>query len=177
MFEIRYNIDDIDEFIHRKVGATPVDLEERDRTLAEMYPTYGEMFYAGESFGRLWLGAKDSEMEVAALGATIVLHELMKGAKALTGGSGSFQADDPGGGYGVSLRLDRKEDQLQVTRTMDDVLAGPSSATTTWPAFARAVDDYIRWYHTEYLVKASWLLRVEFVQELRREAGYPSDHF
>ena len=176
MFQIRYEILDLDDFVRRVVGERSVDIQERDRLIAERYPTIGEVWFAGEPYGSLWFGDADDAMQIHAFGASVTLLELKRGMVELSKGAASFETDDPGGGYGVALRLERDADTLRATRTRSsDLRPGPDVVETTWGEFVRAVGEFEDWYHDSYLLEASWLLRLEFVRQLRAERGMTID--
>ena len=175
MFRIRYEDLEIEKFVRSVVGDEPMQIDGRDRLIAAKYSTIAHVWYAGEPYGTLWIDAGEESMEVPAYGATVILVELARGREALCNGSGSFDADSPGGGYGVSLRLERDGECLRALRTPRGSrdCVGPEAVETTWDDFTQAVDEFDEWYHTKYLSEASWLLRLEFVQQLRADAGYP----
>lgn len=176
MFQIRYEIDDIDEFIRRGVGDQQVKIDERDRILAAATPTLDDVWFAGEPYGTLWIDSGQEAMEVYAYGATVALYELKRAIEELAEGSDAFEGAYLSGGYGVALRIARDGDRVRATRIPHGEESGPDFVAGGWLDFVRAVDDYAAWYHTEYLAEASWLLRVEDIQQLRRDAGYPPDH-
>lgn len=177
MLQIRYVIDDIDEFVRREVGEKEVDIDERDRLIAAKYSTIDDVWFAGEPYGTLWMMDDPNGMEIYAFGATVVLYELKRAIAELSAGSGTFQGAFVGGGYGVGLLLDRVDNDVRATRLPSgDVQSGADFIQTGWADFSKAVADYDTRYHTEYLAEATWLLRLEFVRQLRRDAGYPSDH-
>lgn len=176
MIRIISDFDGIDDFIDQVAGESKHDIDERDLIMSEANSTIGSLWFGGESFGKLWVEVDGVKMRVRALGATVILTELLRALESLAAGAKSFKTDSPGGGYGVSLRFDQHNQLLRMTRTSSGAIEGPEFLDSTFSDFVRAVDAYKAWYHTEYLARASWLLRVEHVQQLRRDAGYPPEH-
>lgn len=177
MFRITYALSGIEHFIDRFAGDVKHDLDERDRILAEKHPNLGRIYYGGEAFGGLLLEADGTEMRCHALGPTVALLELARACEHLKTGTETYATNSPGGGYGVSLLFEQAGEQLIVKRKSEKShLLGPPMLETTVEEFNQAMDAFAVWYHTEYLAEASWLLRVEDIQQLRRDAGYPSDH-
>lgn len=176
MLQITYSLDGMQRFIDQTAGDAKHDLDKRDRAMAEAYSSLSDLWWGGESFGELWIEMDGAKLQIPALGATAVLIELDRAMEAFNSGAQFFATYNPGGGYGVSLGIDRSGDSVVVGRARGGAVAESESLLTSWVDLVRAVKDYRIWFHTEYLKEASWLLRIEDIQQLRSGAGYPPDH-